>query len=224
MWYSWYSLVQTEQVKKTKTKKNWNLSLPFLSVFFLFFTLRIEKKKMEWDGPKQFDRQPRNAFHRSVGRSFRFLSQFFLSLSRDFVIIIPQIFFCLRKRVENNLTMAEMRLWNALLFWLLLVSIKLNRLIRFVCVQVRRQRQAEQELTLKECQQQTEQLQLWLGDISRTLDNAKRVNDQSQLQVSITLHYVESKQMIPDLPPSSISFPIHPLLSNICHLLTDVKC
>jgi hypothetical protein len=54
-------------------------------------------------------------------------------------------------------------------------------------VQVRRQRQAEQELTLKECQQQTEQLQLWLSDIARTLDNATRVNDQSQLQVSITL-------------------------------------
>ncbi len=54
-------------------------------------------------------------------------------------------------------------------------------------MQVRRQRQAEQELTLKECQQQTEQLQLWLSDIARTLDNATRVNDQSQLQVSITL-------------------------------------
>jgi hypothetical protein len=54
-------------------------------------------------------------------------------------------------------------------------------------LQVRRQRQAEQELTLKECQQQTEQLQLWLSDIARTLDNATRVNDQSQLQVSITL-------------------------------------
>ena len=53
-------------------------------------------------------------------------------------------------------------------------------------MQVRRQRQAEQELTLKECQQQTEQLQLWLSDIARTLDNATRVNDQSQLQVSIT--------------------------------------
>jgi len=58
----------------------------------------------------------------------------------------------------------------------------------YLCfLQVRRQRQAEQELTLKECQQQTEQLQLWLSDIARTLDNATRVNDQSQLQVSITL-------------------------------------
>ena len=51
--------------------------------------------------------------------------------------------------------------------------------------QVRRQRLAEQDLTLKECQQQTEQLQGWLADIALTLDHVTRVNDQSKIQVFI---------------------------------------
>ena len=51
---------------------------------------------------------------------------------------------------------------------------------------MRRQRLAEQEETLKDCQQQTEQLQLWLADIAQTLEHVIRVNDQSQLQVNVT--------------------------------------
>lgn len=50
---------------------------------------------------------------------------------------------------------------------------------------MRRQRIAEQEETLKDCQQQTEQLQLWLADIAQTLEHVIRVNDQSQIQVFI---------------------------------------
>ncbi len=49
--------------------------------------------------------------------------------------------------------------------------------------QVRRQRQVEQELTLKDCQKKTEQLQLWLANIAQTLDHVTRINDQSQLEV-----------------------------------------
>ena len=51
-------------------------------------------------------------------------------------------------------------------------------------IQVRRQRVVEQEEMLKECQQQTQQLQSWLTNIARTLDEATRLNDQSQLQVT----------------------------------------
>jgi len=47
--------------------------------------------------------------------------------------------------------------------------------------EVRRQRIAEQEETLKDCQHQSEQLQLWLTDIAQTLEHVIRVNDQSQL-------------------------------------------
>lgn len=50
--------------------------------------------------------------------------------------------------------------------------------------QVRRQRQVEQELTLKDCQRKTEQLQLWLANIAQTLDHVTRINDQSQIEVS----------------------------------------
>jgi len=49
--------------------------------------------------------------------------------------------------------------------------------------QVRRQRQVEQELTLKDCQKKTEQLQLWLANIAQTLDHVTRINDQSQIEV-----------------------------------------
>ena len=63
----------------------------------------------------------------------------------------------------------------------------------FVCVwgisrgpliQVRRQRVVEQEEMLKQCQQQTQQLESWLANIARTLDQAARLNDPSQLQVT----------------------------------------
>lgn len=50
--------------------------------------------------------------------------------------------------------------------------------------QVRRQRQVEQELTLKDCQKKTEQLQLWLANIAQTLDHVTRINDQSQIEVN----------------------------------------
>ncbi|XP_046644687.1 utrophin-like isoform X8 [Daphnia pulicaria] len=48
--------------------------------------------------------------------------------------------------------------------------------------EVRRQRQVEQELTLKDCQKKTEQLQLWLANIAQTLDHVTRINDQSQIE------------------------------------------
>lgn len=59
----------------------------------------------------------------------------------------------------------------------------------FLKWQVRRQRIAEQEEALKDCQHQTEQLQLWLADIAQTLEHVIRVNDQSQLHV-ISLGYL----------------------------------
>lgn len=51
---------------------------------------------------------------------------------------------------------------------------------------MRRQRQVEQELTLKDCQKKTEQLQLWLANIAQTLDHVTRINDQSQIEVKIS--------------------------------------
>ena len=51
-------------------------------------------------------------------------------------------------------------------------------------IQVRRQRVVEQEEMLKQCQQQTQQLESWLANIARTLDQAARLNDPSQLQVT----------------------------------------
>lgn len=50
---------------------------------------------------------------------------------------------------------------------------------------MRRQRQVEQELTLKDCQKKTEQLQLWLANIAQTLDHVTRINDQSQIEVNL---------------------------------------
>ena len=55
----------------------------------------------------------------------------------------------------------------------------------YVVWQVRRQRQVEQELTLKDCQKKTEQLQLWLTNIAQTLDHVTRINDQSQIEVNL---------------------------------------
>lgn len=114
--------------------------------------------------------------------TFRFL------LFETFLAGAGAVFLAFTLPLSSSLFMSfHYRLFNSqLLSWDVYAGFRFAILLSFLFLflrQVRRQRLAEQELTLKECQQQTEQLQIWLANIAQTLDHVTRIRDPSQLQV-----------------------------------------